>query len=861
MTFLFSDIEGSTREWERSPAMHGQVDLHFRILRHAVEEHGGEVFATMGDGIAAAFPSAESAVQAAISSQLQMPSVGLDVRIGLHTGEAHRVDRDFRGRAVNRAARIMSIGHGGQILASNVTAAIIRNGPATIDFADLGIHRLRDITEPERVWQVTHPDLVEWFPPLRSETGASHNLPASRTPMIGRDRDAARIADLSRDHRLVTLTGVGGVGKTRLAVRTATDLLSRFGRIWFVTLADVADSADVAATIARVLGGGTATDPLVAATAILRTEPALLIVDNCEHVIERAAATIDALVTSCPELTVIATSREALGVDGECVARVRPLDPASTALELFEQRAQAAGLPRGDIDAGQVEYLCRRLDGLPLAIELAAAHAAALGTASVIRSLDDRLGLLHRERRSSERHGTMRATIDWSYRLLDEQEQRLFRRLAVFSNGFELDAVVDIARSIGSSPAQTTQSVTSLVVKSMIALESGPYGVRHHLLETVRAFAIEQLHEHDEFTSASDAHAQWLTSLTDLTVHDPCTAEVERNAIRLEREADNWRDAMIYAATIGSSDLARRLCGPPAQFFLLGRHDLADVVRPVLELCDDDLGARQSVLCALCVSGAAGADPAKLADWSSEVQRLDEADPTGLGPLMSWLRHAWTGDFVGAVDVCVRASTDRRLSQSTRDMFVAIAVLDHFSLTDATTDTYGLIDAALEVADRSDVALQRVSCRLGAAWGVAASDPERSLHLIRRAMDDMAYVPALTRSTLPGNASRLLARLDPRFAAEGLLAQLDAAATCPSFVDLIPVSYASALLHRVAHPSAQVTLETLTVSSAAPHLSMMDAIDLARRTSADENPVSIRELESIIRAGLEDIVAGRFAPV
>ena len=303
-----------------------------------------------------------------------------------------------------------------------------------------------------------------------------------------------------------------------------------------------------------------------------------------------------------------------------------------------------------------------------------------------------------------------------------------------------------------------------------------------------------------------------------------------------------------------SGDLAARLCGPPVAFFLLGRHDLADVVRPLLELCGDDLRHRRAVLCALMVSAAGATDPAQLQAWADEMQAIDDLEPTGLGGLMRWLALAWRGDFVASVEVCVKASLDPRIRQGTRDMFVGIATLDHFSLTDATDDPHGLIERALEVADRSDVAIHRVTCLLGAAWGLAGSDPDRSLRLVRRALDDIANVPALTRLTLPGSASRLLTRLDPRVAAQGLLEQLDATPSRRSFVDLIPLVYATALLHRLGHPSAGSALATMSVSPIAPYLSMMDFVDLARRASSTSNLVSLSELETMVREALTDIV-------
>ncbi len=382
------------------------------------------------------------------------------------------------------------------------------------------------------------------------------------------------------------------------------------------------------------------------------------------------------------------------------------------------------------------------------------------------------------------------------------------------------------------------------------------HGVRYQMLETVRAFALELLDPAAERDAAGAAHADWMATITDLPFAEPCSPSVERHSIRLEREADNWRAAVHFAAEHRQGDLAARLCGPPVAYFLLGRHDLADVVRPLLELCEGDPHRIRAVRCALIVSASGATDPAHLQAWADEIQAIDEREPTGLGGLMRWMALAWRGDFVGAIEVCVEASLDDRYHQDTRDMFVGIAVLDHFSLVGATDDPHGLLPRALDVAARSDVALIRVSSLLGAAWGLARTDPDESLRLVRRALADISNVPALTRLTLPGSASRLLSQLDPRVAARGLLAQLDATGERRSYVDLIPLFYAAELLHGLGHEVLGTTLERLTVSPIAPYLSMMDFVDLARRAFAASNPVPLGDLERGVREALAELADG-----
>jgi hypothetical protein len=449
----------------------------------------------------------------------------------------------------------------------------------------------------------------------------------------------------------------------------------------------------------------------------------------------------------------------------------------------------------------------------------------------------------------------MRATIEWSYRLLDADEQRLFRRLGVFVGGFELDAVHHVAGEIGIGAAAATRHLESLVHKSMVAVDTGDHGVRFRMLETMRAFAGEQLDALDERPAASAALVSWMVTVAGIGSDDPCSAAVERHAVRLEREADNWRAAVVHAAASGTGDDAAGLCGAAAEFFLLGRHDLADVVRPLLARCTAP-EQRRWVLSALIVSASGGTDPAHLAAVAAEVAAIDEASPggpCGLGGLMRWLATAWTGDFAASVRVCRAAAADERLGRATRDLFVGIAVLDHFSLTDGTADHDDLVTLALEVAARTDMALARVSCLLGVAWAYADRDPGRSVALARAALDHIADVPALTRLTLPGSASRLLSRLDPRVAADALLEQLAATPARRSYVDMIPLFYGAALLEHVGHGAGDPALGTVAAHRPVDAASMMDFVDQARRASVAADPVALRDLEASVRRGLREV--------
>ena len=326
-------------------------------------------------------------------------------------------------------------------------------------------------------------------------------------------------------HRIVTLTGPGGVGKTRLAVQTAADVLQRFSRVWFVELAAAANADDVAAAIGAAAPAGSAPRSNEALAAAFGAHRVLLVLDNCEHVLDAVAAVVDVLAAECPQLRILSTSREPLAVDGERVIAVRPLDPASDAADLFEERAVAGGATVDALQRPLIREICQRLDGLPLAIELAAARVKSLGIPAIAAALDDRFTLLAADRRRGEhRHRTMHANIDWSYQLLDGNEQQLFRWLAVFCGGFELAAVRDVVRHLGVPASSVTDLLGSLVRTSVLEVEGHPDGVRYRMLESFRAFALEALDTHGEWDAAVAARADWLTTHTEEPFDDPCAA-------------------------------------------------------------------------------------------------------------------------------------------------------------------------------------------------------------------------------------------------------------------------------------------------------------------------------------------------
>jgi class 3 adenylate cyclase len=458
VTFLFTDIEGSTRLWEERPdAMRSAMDRHDELLREAIEAHDGYVVKTTGDGFHAAFWAADAGVVAAVAAQRALDNEAwplpepLRVRMGLHTGVASLRDGDYFGSSLNRAARLMGVAHGGQVVCSQATTDLAREVLAEgVDFVDLGEHRLRDLSRAEHVFQVCAPGLAGEFAPLASLDAFPGNLPLQVSSFVGREQEIALTKAALDEARVVTLTGVGGVGKTRLALQVAAEVLPRFREgAWLVELAGVRDPEGVGEQFAALFGvtarsGGSLLEAIL---EFFGTKQLLLVVDNCEHLLDPVAELIDELVRSCPGIVVLATSREGLALPGERILAVPSLEAPRTgatldtiatsdAVQLFVDRAHAvdATFALEATNAASVVRVCRRLDGIPLAIELAAARLNIMSPAELANGLDHRFEVLAGGRRGAvKRQQTLRATIDWFYELLTVSQQCLLARLAVFA--------------------------------------------------------------------------------------------------------------------------------------------------------------------------------------------------------------------------------------------------------------------------------------------------------------------------------------------------------------------------------------------------------------------------------------------
>ena len=509
VTFMFTDIEGSTERWQNDElAMSAALASHDQTIRSVVDLHGGAVFKHTGDGVCAVFTSAPSAVAAAVDAQSQL---SLPVRIGVHTGEAELRNADYFGPTMNRTARVMDAGHGGQILVSSSTAALA----GAIELTDLGDHHLKGLASPERLYQVG----IRHFPPLRVARQRVGNIPMELTTFIGRGREVAQLAEELADHRLVTLIGVGGTGKTRMAVEVAHATAAMFpDGCWMIELAAVAVDEAVPLEFACGLEIAAATDRGVVDDLVrrLRQKRALVVVDNCEHVLSAVADVVEHLVASCPSITVLATSREPLMVSGERLVPVQSL-AASDAERLFVERAraEAPGLVIDAEQAAAISELCRRLDCLPLAIELAASRVRALTPVELVANLDERFRLLVGGRRSRmERHQTMRGTLDWSYDLCTDAERAVFDRLSVFPSGFDLNGARAVAAVDGVSELDVVDVVPQLVDRSLLQRSTAHDGTtRFRMLETMRAYGREHLQHSGTADPIRERHARYMSGM------------------------------------------------------------------------------------------------------------------------------------------------------------------------------------------------------------------------------------------------------------------------------------------------------------------------------------------------------------
>jgi predicted ATPase/class 3 adenylate cyclase/Tfp pilus assembly protein PilF len=607
VTFLFTDVEGSTRRWEQnSLATRAAIERHFTLLDEAIHTHNGVRFKTVGDAIYAAFPSALDAVLAAVAGQRALiaedwGTLGpVRVRMALHTGAATPRDGDYLAPALNRLARLVAAGAGGQILLSEATRQLVRDLSSVrepLHFIDLGEHRFRDLSEVEHVFQLTAPGLPTDFPPLKSLDRQVHNLPPQLTPFIGREALAEEIRDRLElpAVRLLTLTGPGGTGKTRLALHVATDLVGEYADgVWFVPLAPITSATMVATTIAGALGvRESVAEPIESSLrAYLRARRLLLVLDNVEHVVDAAPLVAD-LLANCPDLQVLVTSRAPLHISSEHELPVPPLDVPSTerplrfddalaseAVRLFVDRARAVQnrFELTEENAEAIVAICRRLDGLPLAIELAASRVRLLPPKAILARLDSRLSLLTGGGRDlPERQQTLRGAIAWSHDLLDPAQQTFFRRLAVFAGGWSLEAAEAVTGFGANPPLPVFDGLEALHDTSLVRLQEPVDSdagdePRFAMLQTIREFATEQLDISGELVQAKQAHASWFLELALSAEPHLARPSAVSWLERLESEHDNLRGALDWLRSQADGDQALNLAAALWRFWWLRGH-------------------------------------------------------------------------------------------------------------------------------------------------------------------------------------------------------------------------------------------------------------------------------------------------
>jgi predicted ATPase/class 3 adenylate cyclase/Tfp pilus assembly protein PilF len=598
-SFLFTDIEDSTKLWDAHPArMSAVLARHDALCRNVIGTRGGRIVKTTGDGLYASFDDPYSALCASIDLQLGVETLAreselaLKVRCGLHGGEAEQRDGDYFGPVVNCAARVMAAAHGGQVLA---TQALIHSAagryPDGSRVSHLGRVRLRGVSSPVDVWQVHHVELRSAFPPLRTLDAIPHNLPRHATSFIGRRNELAEVVASFNATNLLTLTGAGGCGKSRLALQVATTMIDSYpDGAWLVELAALADPALVARTIASVLGvageaGASDVDVLM---RHLQSRTLLLVLDNAEHLRDACARLADVILRRCGEVKLLVSSREPLGVAGEVVYRVPSLTTpgpkavmtaadvaASEAVSLFVARAQAH-VPEFAVtreNARAIASVCRRLDGIPLAIELAAARLRSMTVDEIDRRLDHRFRLLTGgSRTASPRQQTLRSLVDWSYDLLNRDEQALFCRATVFAGGWSLESAAAVCGGDGVDEWEVLDLLTSLVDKNLVVAEERDGATRYRLLETLREYGREKLRDGGDEARWRDRHFAHMLSLAQEAAPQLRGANAQVWLDRLELEHDNLRAALAHVHTSAIDRGALRLAGALWYFWLLHGH-------------------------------------------------------------------------------------------------------------------------------------------------------------------------------------------------------------------------------------------------------------------------------------------------
>ena len=686
VTFLFTDIEGSTALWDRFPdAMPDALAEHDRRIRAVVDAHDGYVFTTAGDSFAVAFSSAHDAVTSTLEIQRAMldPAVGVElrVRIGLHAGTATLRDGDYFGGAVNRGARVAGCAHGGQLVLSQSAVDLLAGVlPDGAELLDLGAHRLRGLVEPERIHQLCHEDLPRVFPRLRTVEGPSDSLPTQLTSFVGREREVIDVVALAADHRLITLSGAGGAGKTRLSLRVAEELAPAFpDGLRFAELGAITDAEVLTDEVAQRFAVTAIGDEPIIRTLVesIGDQRILLVLDNCEHIVDAVAALCRQLLLGCPNLHLLATSRERLGVEGEVLFRVPSLglpEPGLgveasiefDAVRLFAERARLVS-PAFEVTADNVDAvcsICRHLDGIPLALELAAARTRSMSPAQIVERLGQRFSLLTGSGRLADsRQETLLSTIEWSHDLLSERERMLFRHVGVFPDHFGLEAAERVLVGGSIDEFDVIDLLAALVDKSMVTTEiSHDDSTRYSALETIREFARRQLEAVDEREQLDLRHAEYFAELAETLQAMNWRGDLVGALAGLEREESNFRAALRFALDSGETVLAARTVGGLGHLWYASGQN-REGLQWCIELFEADPDLPDLVRASALHSygsafGSGGKPKLGIEVLTEEVElRRELGDPHRLGPALNNLGNLLCdgGDFEGAEPVLAEA--------------------------------------------------------------------------------------------------------------------------------------------------------------------------------------------------------------
>jgi predicted ATPase/class 3 adenylate cyclase len=764
VTFLFTDIEGSTKLAQQYPdAMPALLARHNEILNQAIESHSGFVFQIVGDSFSAAFHSASDALNAALEAQRHLYNEAwspapIKVRMGIHTGVAQLINDSLQTGYSGYATlaltqRIMTVGHGGQILLSETAHDLTRDKiPAQAQLVDMGERSLKDVLRPEHLYQLTVPDLPSEFAPLNTLESFNHNLPAQLTSFIGREKEINEIKILIAAHRIVTLTGSGGAGKTRLSLQVGAECLHQFSDgVWFVELAPVADPMLLPQALLAIfkLREDAHRTPLEILLDHLRMRTILLMLDNCEHLIESCAKISETLLRACPKLKILASSREALGIAGEVPYRVPslatpspdhlpPLENLSDldSIRLFIERGTTAkpDFKLTKYNASFVAQICFRLDGIPLAIELAAARVKMLSAEQITERLDDRFRLLTGGSRTAlPRQQTLRAMIDWSYSLLSEPEKTLFRRLAVFVGAWTLEAAEAVCGEERSG-ADILDLLTRLVDKSLVFIEDFTGEIRYHRLETIRQYSREKFFETDEVETIRDCHLAFYVKYAE-TAGEHMRGRARVDWIhRLTAEQDNLRAAMEWGLA-RSPENALRIAASLPLYWTTGGFSAEGfrwIQQAMVEHKEKTGQYEQPSLRAKGLGGLAflymslgdNINGKRVAEESVALFRQSQ-DKSGLA--YSLVILAFPLEFLGERLQAEAALMESiAIARSERNAFVLASALNN--LTRVTLELHGDIDAAERYADEAI----RVSQKAGIEWTVSVAHEMKGVIALHR---------------------------------------------------------------------------------------------------------------------------------